>query len=91
MRQGIGWSLRTILIFFPEEGEIISGGNFHGQPLSAFLRFFSNSFGLNWEAFPERRTYQLISGSRGLPDFLVMNSGLNSGLMIPQYSAASFW
>jgi histidine ammonia-lyase len=37
----------------------------------------------------ERRTYQLISGSRNLPAFLVDNPGLNSGLMIPQYTAAS--
>jgi histidine ammonia-lyase len=73
---------------FPEEGEIISGGNFHGQPLALSLDFLAIAIA-ELGSISERRTYQLISGSRGLPDFLVMNPGLNSGLMIPQYSAAS--
>jgi histidine ammonia-lyase len=73
---------------FPEEGEIISGGNFHGQPLALTLDFLAIALA-ELGSISERRTYQLISGSRGLPDFLVMNPGLNSGLMIPQYSAAS--
>lgn len=73
---------------FPEEGEIISGGNFHGQPLAITLDFLAIALA-ELGSISERRTYQLISGSRGLPDFLVMNPGLNSGLMIPQYSAAS--
>ncbi|WNB17565.1 histidine ammonia-lyase [Marivirga arenosa] len=73
---------------FPEEGEIISGGNFHGQPLALALDFLAIALA-ELGNISERRTYQLISGSRGLPDFLVMNPGLNSGLMIPQYSAAS--
>ena len=73
---------------FPEEGEIISGGNFHGQPLALSLDFLAIALA-ELGSISERRTYQLISGSRGLPDFLVMNPGLNSGLMIPQYSAAS--
>jgi histidine ammonia-lyase len=73
---------------FPEEGEIISGGNFHGQPLAISLDFLAIALA-ELGSISERRTYQLISGSRGLPDFLVINPGLNSGLMIPQYSAAS--
>lgn len=73
---------------FPEEGEIISGGNFHGQPLALVLDYLAIALA-ELGSISERRTYQLVSGSRGLPDFLVMNPGLNSGLMIPQYSAAS--
>ncbi len=73
---------------FPEEGEIISGGNFHGQPLALMLDYLAIALS-ELGNISERRTYQLVSGSRGLPDFLVMNPGLNSGLMIPQYSAAS--
>lgn len=73
---------------FPQEELIISGGNFHGQTLALhadFLCIAISEFG----NISERRTYQLISGSRGLPAFLVKNPGLNSGLMIPQYTAAS--
>ncbi len=73
---------------FPEENEIISGGNFHGQPLALILDYMAIALS-ELGSISERRTYQLVSGSRGLPDFLVMNPGLNSGLMIPQYSAAS--
>ena len=73
---------------FPEEGEIISGGNFHGQPLALSMDFLAIALA-ELGSISERRTYQLISGNRGLPDFLVINPGLNSGLMIPQYSAAS--
>lgn len=73
---------------FPDENEIISGGNFHGQPLALSLDFLAIALA-ELGSISERRTYQLISGSRGLPDFLVVNPGLNSGLMIPQYSAAS--
>ncbi|MBK6264862.1 histidine ammonia-lyase [Marivirga sp. S37H4] len=73
---------------FPEEGEIISGGNFHGQPLALILDYLAIALS-ELGNISERRTYQLVSGSRGLPDFLVINPGLNSGLMIPQYSAAS--
>ncbi|QHL86142.1 histidine ammonia-lyase [Nibribacter ruber] len=73
---------------FPDEDLIISGGNFHGQPLALALDFFSIALA-EWGSISERRTYQLISGQRGLPHFLVSNPGLNSGLMIPQYTAAS--
>ncbi|TDO21463.1 histidine ammonia-lyase [Pedobacter duraquae] len=73
---------------FPEEDEIISAGNFHGQPLALALDFLSIALA-ELGSISERRTFQLISGQRGLPNFLVKNAGLNSGLMIPQYTAAS--
>lgn len=72
---------------FPEDDLIISGGNFHGQPLAITLDFLSVAMA-ELGSISERRTYQLISGQRGLPTFLVSNPGLNSGLMIPQYTAA---
>jgi histidine ammonia-lyase len=73
---------------FPEQDEIISAGNFHGQPLALALDFLA--IGLSeLGSISERRTFQLISGQRGLPNFLVSNAGLNSGLMISQYTAAS--
>lgn len=72
----------------PEEDLIISGGNFHGQPLALALDFLSLAVH-ELGNISERRTYQLISGQRGLPSFLVKNPGLNSGFMIPQYTAAS--
>lgn len=73
---------------FPDEDLILSGGNFHGQPLALALDFLSIAMA-EIGNISERRTYQLVSGLRGLPEFLVANSGLNSGLMIPQYTAAS--
>lgn len=73
---------------FPDEDEIISGGNFHGQPLALALDFLAIALA-ELGNISERRTYQLISGLRGLPPFLVAKPGLNSGFMIPQYTAAS--
>jgi histidine ammonia-lyase len=73
---------------FPEEDEVISGGNFHGQPLALALDFLAIALA-ELGNISERRTYQLISGLRGLPPFLVAEPGLNSGFMIPQYTAAS--
>jgi histidine ammonia-lyase len=73
---------------FTKEDKIISGGNFHGQPLAFgfdFLKIAMAELG----NISERRTFQLVSGLRLLPSFLVEKSGLNSGLMIPQYTAAS--
>lgn len=73
---------------FPEEDEIISAGNFHGQPLALafdYLKIAMAEIG----NISERRIFQLVSGLRGLPAFLVNNPGLNSGFMIPQYTAAS--
>ncbi len=72
---------------FVGEDLIISGGNFHGQPLALALDFLAIALS-ELGSISERRTYQLISGLRGLPAFLVDNPGLNSGFMIPQYTAA---
>lgn len=73
---------------FPDEKKIISGGNFHGQSLALALDFLAIAVA-ELGSISERRTYLLISGQRGLPHFLVANPGLNSGFMIPQYTAAS--
>jgi len=73
---------------FIEENAIISGGNFHGQPLALALDYLAIAVA-ELGNISERRTFQLVSGLRGLPDFLVNNPGLNSGFMIPQYTAAS--
>ena len=73
---------------FPDEDMIISAGNFHGQPLALSLDNLAIAIA-ELGSISERRIYKLISGTRGLPPFLVANPGLNSGFMIPQYSAAS--
>ena len=73
---------------FVGEDLILSGGNFHGQPLALALDFLGIALS-ELGSISERRTYQLISGLRGLPAFLVNDPGLNSGFMIPQYTAAS--
>ncbi len=73
---------------FPDEEMIISAGNFHGQPLALALDNLAIALS-EIGNISERRTYQLLSGTRGLPPFLVANPGLNSGFMIPQYTAAS--
>ncbi|MDL2242110.1 histidine ammonia-lyase [Bacteroidales bacterium OttesenSCG-928-K03] len=73
---------------FPDEDKILSGGNFHGQPLALSMDFLAIALA-ELANISERRTYQLIAGKRGLPSFLIAKSGLNSGFMIPQYSAAS--
>lgn len=75
-------------LIFPEEDMIISGGNFHGQPLALSLDHLAIAVA-ELGNISERRTYQLISGSRNLPNYLVANPGINSGMMIPQYTAAS--
>ncbi len=73
---------------FSQEDEIISGGNFHGQPLALALDYLKIAMA-ELGNISERRVFQLVSGLRGLPVFLVNNPGLNSGFMIPQYTAAS--
>jgi histidine ammonia-lyase len=72
---------------FPDEDLIVSGGNFHGQPLALHLDFLAIAMS-ELANISERRIYQLISGQRNLPLFLVKEAGLNSGFMIPQYTAA---
>src|SRR5690554_5134300 len=73
---------------FPDDDKIISGGNFHGQPLAIAYDFLAIAMA-ELGNISERRIAQLILGKRGLPEFLVANPGLNSGFMIPQYVAAS--
>lgn len=73
---------------FAQEDVVISAGNFHGQPLALALDYLGIACA-ELANISERRTYQLISGQRGLPHFLVAHPGLNSGLMIAQYTAAS--
>ncbi len=73
---------------FGEDDKILSGGNFHGQPLALAMDFLAIALA-ELGNISERRTYQLIHGNRGLNPFLVAEPGLNSGFMIPQYTAAS--
>ena len=73
---------------FPDEDLIISAGNFHGQPIALPMDMLTLALS-ELSNISERRIYKLISGQRGLPDFLVAKPGLNSGFMIPQYTAAS--
>lgn len=73
---------------FPDEDLIISAGNFHGQPLALALDNLCIAMS-ELGSISERRTYQLVGGYRGLPPYLVAKHGLNSGFMIPQYTAAS--
>jgi histidine ammonia-lyase len=73
---------------FVDKDKIISGGNFHGQPLALAYDFFAIALA-ELGSISERRIYRLISGMRNLPAFLVAKPGLNSGFMIPQYAAAS--
>ncbi len=75
-------------MIFPDADEILSGGNFHAQPMALALDYLAIAVS-ELGAISERRTYQLISGARGLPPFLTPLPGLHSGLMIPQYTAAS--
>lgn len=73
---------------FPEEDEIISGGNFHGQPLALGLDYLAMGIA-ELANISERRIFQLVSGIRNLPPFLSAKPGINSGMMITQYTAAS--
>jgi histidine ammonia-lyase len=73
---------------FPDEDDVVSAGNFHGQPLAISMDFLAIALA-ELGSISERRIYKLISGTRALPAFLVAEPGLNSGFMIPQYTAAS--
>jgi histidine ammonia-lyase len=73
---------------FPEEDDVVSAGNFHGQPLAINMDYLAIALA-ELGSISERRVFKLISGTRGLPAFLVAKPGLNSGFMIPQYTAAS--
>ena len=73
---------------FPDEDMVVSGGNFHGEPLALIFDYMGVAIH-ELGNISERRVAQLIDGQRGLPEFLVAKPGLNSGFMIPQYAAAS--
>ena len=77
-------------IVLADEGEIRSGGNFHGQPVAVALDALATAT-VSLASISERRLYRLLDPtlSNGLPAFLVHESGLNSGLMLAQYTAAS--
>jgi len=73
---------------FPDEGLVLSAGNFHGQPLALAADYLAMAMA-ELASISERRTYLLISGQRGLPPFLADDPGLDSGYMIAQYTAAA--
>ncbi len=70
------------------DGDVISGGNFHGEPLALTLDYLAMAL-TEWASISERRTYLLTLGHDGLPTLLMQNTGLNSGFMMPQYTAAA--
>lgn len=71
-----------------QNGDIISGGNFHGQPLALVLDFAKIALA-EIASISERRTYLLLEGHDGLPKLLMQETGINSGFMIPQYTSAA--
>lgn len=75
-------------LFFPEHDAVLFGGNLHGQSTAFQLDILAMA-SAELASISERRTYQLLSGRRGLPDFLVHGAGRNSGLMIAQYTSAA--
>ena len=76
-------------LYFPEEGMVISGGNFHGQPVALAMDFLSLAVH-ELGSFSERRTARLVDDKlSGLPPFLTRHPGVSSGMMVPQYVAAS--
>jgi len=74
-------------LVFPKD-EILSGGNFHGQPLALAMDFAAIALA-ELASISERRTYLLLEGHDGLPKLLMKDTGVNSGFMIPQYTAAA--
>ena len=75
-------------IIFQKHDKIISGGNFHGQPIAMAMDYLAISLS-ELGNISERRVFNLLSGERGLPNYLIQNAGINSGFMITQYTAAS--
>jgi histidine ammonia-lyase len=75
-------------VFFPEEGQVLCAGNLHGASTAMVMDLLAIAV-TDLASISERRTYQLLSGQHGLPDYLVAEPGLDSGLMIPQYTAAA--
>ncbi|MBO4236107.1 MAG: histidine ammonia-lyase [Firmicutes bacterium] len=77
-------------LIFPEDGEVVSGGNFHGEPLALPFDYLGIACS-ELASISERRTERMVNAdlSNGLPSFLAVDGGLNSGFMIVQYSSAS--
>ena len=75
-------------LVFSESDHIISAGNFHGQSLAMAMDYLAIAIS-ELGNISERRTFNLISGARNLPLYLTKNPGIESGLMIAQYTAAS--
>ena len=71
-----------------DDGDILSGGNFHGEPLAISLDTAAIALS-EIAGISERRTFLLLEGEDGLPKLLMQNTGINSGFMIPQYTAAA--
>lgn len=98
IRQTYSFAMKTITneingcsdnpLFFPEHDEILFGGNLHGESSAFVLDFLAIALS-ELSNISERRTYLMLSGTRGLPDFLIANPGLNSGMMITQYTSAA--
>jgi histidine ammonia-lyase len=88
----VGWEINAVTdnpLLFPEEGEVISGGNFHGQPMALAMDYLGIALA-ELANISERRIERLVNPAlSGLPAFLTRHGGLHSGLMIPQYTAAS--
>ncbi len=76
-------------LFFPEDRIVVSGGNFHGQPVALAMDFLGLAVH-ELGSFSERRTARMVDEKlSGLPPFLTRHGGVCSGLMVPQYVAAS--
>jgi histidine ammonia-lyase len=88
----VGWEINAVTdnpLLFPEDGDVISGGNFHGQPVALAMDYLGIALS-ELANISERRIERLVNPAlSGLPAFLTRNGGLNSGLMITQYAAAS--
>jgi histidine ammonia-lyase len=98
VRQAVAFAVQTVErecngvsdnpLFFPETDQILFGGNLHGESTAMALDFVAIAVS-ELANISERRTYQLLSGQRGLPSFLAKHPGLNSGFMIAQYTSAA--
>jgi histidine ammonia-lyase len=75
-------------LLFPADGDVICAGNFHGEPVAMALDFAAVGLA-ELGNISERRTDRLLAGGRSLPRFLIRHEGLNSGLMLAQYTAAA--
>ncbi|MDB4897465.1 MAG: histidine ammonia-lyase [Firmicutes bacterium] len=88
----VGWEINAVTdnpLLFPEDGDVISGGNFHGQPVALAMDYLGIALA-ELADIAERRIERLVNPAlSGLPAFLTRRGGLHSGLMIPQYTAAS--